>query len=155
MTRAQFAICADESGNSMIEMALVMPLLATLLVGTVDISRACAAKLGLEQAAQRTIELVQRTDYNTDDTDIYEGDAEEAAGEGSTATVTDWLECNNDGVHLDYDTGVCANAADPYSRYVQIEVQQPFTPMFGTMFFPNPNSDGSVTMRATAGVRTQ
>jgi Flp pilus assembly protein TadG len=79
--------------------------LATLLVGTIDLSRAYSTKLQLEQAAQRTIELVQRSDYQTSNNSTFQADAEAAAGTGSTAAVTSWLECNNDGVHLNYDSG--------------------------------------------------
>ena len=144
----------DERGNSLIEMALFTPLLATLLVGTVDLSRAYSSKLALEQAAQRVVERVQASEYTTANKSTLEADAESAAGTGSDANITTWLECNNDGTHLDYDTGTCATATDPYARYVQVTVTQPFTPMFGARFFPNA-SNGVVTLTATAGVRTQ
>ncbi len=148
-------IWANERGNSLIEMALVTPVLATLLVGTVDLSRSYSTKLQVEQAAQHTIELIQVSDYKTTNNSTYETEAETAAGTGSDATIASWLECNADGVHLDYDTGTCANATDPYARYVQVTVSQSFTPLFGTRFFPGANSNGTVTVRATAGVRTQ
>jgi Flp pilus assembly protein TadG len=148
-------IWGDERGNSLIEMALVTPVLATLLVGTVDLSRSYSTKLQVEQAAQHTLELIQVSDYKTTNNSVYQAEAQTAAGTGSAATVNSWLECNADGVHLDYDTGTCANATDPYARYVQVTVSQSFTPLFGTRFFPGANSNGTVTVRATAGVRTQ
>jgi len=153
--RKFIALWTDERGNSLIEMALVMPVLATLLIGTVDLSRAYSAKLQVEQAAQRTIELIQVSDYQTANNSTYQSDAQTAAGSGSSATVTSWLECNNNGVHLDYDTGTCSSSTDPYARYVQITVTQSFTPLFGTRFFPRANSNGTVTVTATAGVRKQ
>jgi len=154
MMRSARQLWNDEGGNSLIEMALFAPLLATLLVGTVDISRAYSSKLALEQAAQRVIEHVQASQYQTSDKSTFEAEAKAAAGSGSSATVTAWLECNNDGTHLDYDTGTCASATDPYARYVQVTITQPFSPMFGTRFFPGA-SNGVVTLTATAGVRTQ
>lgn len=154
MIRVPISLSADQRGNALIEMALIAPVLATLLIGTVDISRASSAKLGVEQAAQRTIELVQRSDYRTADNATLEADAEDAAGTGSNATISAWLECNGDGVHLDYDSGTCG-ATDTYARYVQITVTQSFTPLFGTRFFAGANTDGTVTVSATAGVRTQ
>ena len=144
----------DERGNSLIEMALVAPLLAALLVGSVDISRGVSAKLQVEQAAQRSIELVQRSEYKTADKATYEADAVAAAGTGSSATLTAWLECNGNGTHLDIDTGSCA-ATDALAKYVQISVQKPFTPIFGTRFFAAANSNGTVTVHATAGIRVR
>jgi len=154
MMRAVHNLWSDERGNSFIEMALFAPILAALLIGTVDLSRAYSAKLQLEQAAQRVIERVQATEYKTSDESAFESEAASAAGTGASANIAAWLECNNDGAHLDYDTGSCANATDPYARYFQITVQQPFTPMFGGSIFPGA-VNGVVTLDATAGVRTQ
>jgi len=144
----------DERGNSLIEMALVAPLLAALLVGSVDLSRAVSAKLQVEQAAQRSIELVQRSEYKTADKATYEADAVAAAGTGSTATLTAWLECNGNGTHLNIDTGSCA-ATDTLAKYVQMSVEKPYTPLFGTRFFATHNSNGTVTVHATAGIRVR
>ena len=148
------ALLRDQRGNSLIEMALATPLLATLLVGTVDISRAVSAKIVVEQAAQRTVEKVQaQENFDTGDIDDYEADAEDAAGTGSDATVDAWLECNNDGVHLDFDTGSCGTGV-PYARYVEVSVGNSFTPMFGTQFFPDAVGD-SVPVSGKAVVRVQ
>ena len=43
----------------------------------------------------------------------------------------------------------------PFARYVTVSVQKNFTPLFGTRFFPGANSDGTFTLRSTAGVRIQ
>jgi Flp pilus assembly protein TadG len=150
------SLAVDERGNSLVEMALIAPVLATLLVGAVDMSRAYSAKLNLEQAAQRTIELIQRSEYTTSDDVALADEAEEAAGDGSTATVESWLECNNNNAtKLNYDTGTCSNSSNPYARYVQLTVEQPFTPTFGTRFLPGANANGTYTIRAIAGIRTQ
>ena len=134
---------------------MIAPVLAALLIGAVDIARGVSAKLRLEQAAQRTIELVQRSNYELTDNPTLKADAEAAAGAGSTAVVTAWLECNHNGTKLDYTTGACGTLTDPFARYVQITVTKPFTPMFGTRFFPGANVNGTFTVRAVAGVRTQ
>ena len=148
------ALWRDERGNSFIEMALVTPLLASLLIGMVDISRAVSAKVTLEQAAQRALEKAQATDYKTEDADTLEADAEAAAGTGSTATVDAWLECDHDGVHLDFDTGTCATGSY-YARYVQVTVSNTFTPMFGSRFFPGANANGTVDVSGGATLRVQ
>lgn len=149
------SILRDERGNSLIEMAFAVPLLVTLLLGTVDISRAVATKVEVEQAAQRALERVQaEPEFKTSDISTYEADAEDAAGAGSNATMTAWLECNNDGVHLDFDTGTC-NSTAPYARYVQVNVEDSFTPMFGTRFFSHANADGTVPVNGEGTVRVQ
>jgi Flp pilus assembly pilin Flp len=145
----------DERGNSLIEMGLAAPLLAALLIGMVDISRGVSAKVNAEQAAQRTIEKVQaETEFQTSDIPDLESDAESAAGAGSSAVVDAWLECNHDGVHLDYDTGSCSTGQS-YARYVAVSVQNTFTPVFGTHLFPGANADGTVDVAGNATVRIQ
>lgn len=146
------SIWRDERGNSFIEMALAAPLLASLFVGMVDISRAVSAKVDLEQAAQRAVERVQATDFKTTDAATLKSDAEAAGGTGSTATVTYWLECNHDGVKLDYDTGSCTTGQS-YARYVNVSIQRAFAPLYGNMFPGATN--GTVTVRGAAVVRVQ
>ena len=148
------AIGRDERGNSVIELALTAPLLAALFIGMVDISRAVSAKVTLEQAAQRAVEKVQARDFKTSYESAIETDAEAAAGAGSSATVDAWLECNHDGVHLDYDTGACGTGV-PYARYVNVTISNSFTPMFGTRFFAGANANGTVTVNGTATLRVQ
>ena len=147
-------IWSDQRGNAFVEMALVAPILATLLIGIVDISRAASTKLQLEQAAQRAIELVQRTNYATTMNSTLQSEATAAAGTGSSASVTSWLECNNDGTQLNYDTGTCSSG-QVYARYVRVTVQKSFTPLFGTRFFPGASSNGTVNLTGYAFVRTQ
>lgn len=152
MTRLR-ALLTDERGNSFVEMALITPLLTALLVGTVDISRAYSARVRLEQAAQRAIEKVQVSNYVETDNPTIESDAETAAGNGSTATVTDWLQCGTSADKLAY-TDACASGVT-IARYVQVSITDTYTPMFGTRFFPGANPDGSVPLTAVAGVRVE
>ena len=154
MMRMLQALWRDQRGNSFIEMGLITPVLAVLLVGAVDISRAVSAKIQVEQAAQRAIELAQRTTYSTTSNSTLVTEATTAAGTGSSATATAWAECNHSTTHIDYDTGTC-NATDSYARYVSISVTGSFTPLFGTTLFPTHNTDGTVTVNGSATVRTQ
>jgi Flp pilus assembly protein TadG len=148
------SLLVDQRGNSFVEMALVTPVLAALLVGTVDISRAYSARVKLEQAAQRAIEKVQSSNYDVNnDNPTIKADAETAAGAGSTATVTDWLQCGTDSAKLSY-TDACASGV-AIARYVQVSITDTYTPMFGTRFFPGANPDGSVPLTAVAGVRVE
>lgn len=147
------AILSCERGNSFVEMALAAPVLAALLLGMIDISRGVADKLELTQIAQRTIERVQRSGYSPSNSGTLETEAETAAGSGSAATVTAWLECGNSSTKLSF-TGSCSSG-QAYARYVNITVTRPFTPLFGTRYFPGANSDGTYTINGDAGIRIQ
>lgn len=142
-----------ERGNSFIEMALILPILVALLIGMVDLSRGVSTKLKVVQAAQRTVELVQRSGFNYAQMAALETEAETAAGAGSEATVTAWLECGTSTTRLSF-TGTCASG-QPQSRHMDVTIRKDFAPLFGTRFFPGANSDGSFTVTGLAGVRIQ
>lgn len=158
MTRHLINLWRDSRGNSFIEMGLMLPILASLLIGAVDISRAVSDKLAIEQAAQRTIELLQRSEFQYADRSTYQSEAATAAGVATgNVTVDAWLQCNGtvqtpmDSSHYD---GSCTTGQIT-ARYVSVSIQKNFTPMFGTRFFPGANADGTFTLKSKAGVRVQ
>jgi Flp pilus assembly protein TadG len=142
-----------DRGNSFIEMALALPIIVGLLIGMVDISRGVSTKLKLSQAAQRTVEKVQRSGFNYTDIATLKTEAETAAGTGSTATVTAWLECGSSTTRQSF-TSSCSGT-EPYSRNMDVRITKKFTPIFGTQYFPGANSDGTYTVTALAGMRVQ
>ena len=142
-----------DRGNSFIEMALSFPIIIGLLMGMVDISRGVSTRLKLAQAAQRTVERVQRSGFSYSDISTLETEAETAAGTGSNATVTAWLECGSSTTRQSF-TGSCSTG-EPYSRHVDVTITKAFTPIFGTQYFPGANSDGTFTITALAGMRVQ
>ncbi len=153
MMRSTPSLIRDERGASIIEMAMVMPVLATLLVGMVDISRAYSAKLQLEQAAQRSIEKVMQYQANSSTYGtLYTEAATAAAVPVSDVTVDYWLECN--GARAGTYASSCTTG-QTYARYISVSIDKAFTPMFGTRFFPGANSDGTYTITGEAGLRTQ
>lgn len=153
MIRMFKTLARDEQGTSLIEMAMVAPVLGSMLLGMVDISRAYSAKLQLEQAAYRSIEKVQQYRTTTDTYTTLQAEAASAAGVATTAvTVDPWLECN--GVRQTTYTGVCPSGQVP-TRYITVSIQKMFTPMFGSRFFPGANSNGTYTLTGRAGLRTQ
>lgn len=158
----------DERGASLIELALVAPFLATLIIGVVDLSGAYSARLQLEQASQRTIEKAmqaEREDINgLNVTFLATLKAEGAAAAGvdpSAVTVRYWLECN--GVNqntslatMDDDYGhSCPNATDAYARYVKVSIQKSYTPLFNSVRLSGQNADGTYTLTGTTTVRVQ
>ncbi|QNN64101.1 pilus assembly protein [Sphingomonas rhizophila] len=88
----------DDRGASIIELAFVAPIFATMLVGMTDLSRGFSAKLQLTQAAQRSIEKVMQTSFQTGAVDTLKAEAASAAGvDASAVTIDYWLQCNGSG----------------------------------------------------------
>ena len=150
---------SDERGTALIEMGLATPFLAAVLMGMVDISRAYSERLQLEQATQRAIEKVfnnqtTSTSYNTLKTEAVNAahDAGFTAVTAADVTIDYWLECNGTR-KSSYDSS--CNPGEVQARYLNIALQKKFTPTFSTRFFPGANSDGTYTIRADAGIRTQ
>jgi len=149
-------IFADQGGASVIELALVAPIFASMLIGMVDLSRAYSAKLQLEQAAQRSIEKVQQyqTSSNTFSTLSTEASsAATAAGFTSPVVTVDfWLEC--DGTRqTDYNTH--CSTGQTYGRWVTVDIAATYSPMFASRHWPGANADGTFTLHGKAGLRTQ
>jgi Flp pilus assembly protein TadG len=159
MIRKLRSLAADERGTSLIEMAFAMPILAACLMGMVDLSRAYSEKLQLEQATQRAIEKVMNRQTSSTSYNTLKSEAKSAAHEAGFTTVTDsdvtvdfWLECNG-ARQSNYDSQ--CTGGQVYARYINVEIRKKFTPFFGTKYFPGANSDGTFTVKADAGIRTQ
>jgi Flp pilus assembly protein TadG len=156
----------DERGASLIELALVAPFLATLVLGVVDLSNGYSAKLQLEQAAQRTIEKAmqaEKNEINGLNVTYYQtlkAEGATAAGvDQSAVTVKYWLECN--GVNqntsastMDADYDKVCNTGQAYARYISVAITKTYTPMFN-LRLPGSNSNGTYTLEGTASMRVQ
>jgi Flp pilus assembly protein TadG len=155
MTRNRKLLAQDESGASIIEMALLLPFLASMVVGVADISRAYSAKLKLEQAAYRSIEKVQqyRDTSSTFSTISAEATtAAVAAGFTSPSVAVDYfLEC--DGTRQATYNTTCGTATP--NRWITVDISGTFTPMFASSKWPGSNADGTYTLHGKAGLRTQ
>jgi Flp pilus assembly pilin Flp len=139
-------LAREESGAAIIELALVAPVIAVMIIGVSDISIAYGRRLELEQAVQRSIEKVMQT---TGDTTV-------------DVTVTYRLECTNTGGARTsqetsdsdtFDAFTCPNATDSEARYILANAVETYTPMFKIHFGTGP--DGVYNLSATAGVRVQ
>jgi Flp pilus assembly protein TadG len=53
-------LASNQRGSVIIELAFIAPILATMIVGVVDLSAAYGRKLVLEQAAQRAVATRRR-----------------------------------------------------------------------------------------------
>ena len=152
-------LAQDDRGASIVELALVAPILASLLIGMTDLSRAYSHKLLLEQAAQRSIEKVQQYQASSSTPDLLKAetvDAAKAAGFASTTdadvTVDFWLECN--GVRAANYSSNCPDG-QTYGRWVSIDLRGKYSPMFRSQHWPGANPDGTFTLHGKAGMRTQ
>jgi len=150
----------SDKGNSLVEMGLVAPVLATLLIGMVDLSRAYSAKLQLVQAAQRTIEQVmQQSSVESDYSAALKTEGATAAGVAESAVAADnWLECSVDGITWTRQAsfgGSCDAATPMYARYVTVDISKSYTPLFSSRFFPGASSNGTYTLHGKAGIRVQ
>ena len=165
---------ADERGSVTVELALLAPILATMVIGVIDVSLAYGQKLELEQGAQRAIEKIMQT---TGDTTVADTLKEEVVcqvngvdGEGACktdqvaaadVTVGYRLECLDDGGNrteqeaetaADFDALTC-ESDEREVRYVNVTVVDTYTPMFPISW--GTGGDGDYDLSATAGVRTQ
>jgi Flp pilus assembly protein TadG len=133
-------------GRLCVSLRPLAPILAAMLIGLVDLSNAFSDKLRLEQIAQRSIERVMQKSFKVADVADLETEAEAAAGTGSDATVTYWLECN--AVKMTGSSAYTNGCADgeQYARYVQIEI----TKSYPAMIAPT-----SWTLKGKAGIRIQ
>lgn len=156
MMRLPLPIRVDERGAALVELALVAPIFAALLIGIVDVSRAYSMKYKLEQAAQRGIEKIEQqhaplTDYSSYGTEATT--AATAAGyAGSTAAVDYWLECNG---ARQTDTTTPCSTGQTYARYVTITVSNTYTPLFPSRAWPGANAQGNIPISNYAGIRVQ
>lgn len=153
-------LARDDAGTALIEMGLMLPILAALVIGMVDISRGYSAKLQLEQAAQRSIEKAMNGEK---DTALFQTLKTEAATAASVApsavTVRYWLECsgvsqNSSPETMDADYGKKCDDNVPYSRYVTVRIEKSYSPMFSSPL-AGANADGTFTLVGRAGIRVQ
>lgn len=143
----------DERGASVIELALVLPFFAAMVIGVTDISNAYSAKLQLEQAANRAIEKVQQYRTTSSTFDTLQSEAATAAGvPTSQVTVTYWLECDG-AVQADYNS--TCTSSQTTGRWLTVDISKSFTPLFASDKWPGSNSDGTYTLHGRAGMRTQ
>ena len=170
-------LASNTRGAAVVELAMVAPVLAVMVVGVVDMSNAFSRKLALEQGAQRAIEKIMQT---TDDTTVEATLKNEAVCQvngtntngtcktspitTSNVTVTYRLECKASGgavttsLNTDpvaFDALTCAGGTVSESRYLEVALTDKYTPMFPMHFGPFNTADGTYHVSATAGMRTQ
>ncbi|MFN2100271.1 TadE/TadG family type IV pilus assembly protein [Altererythrobacter sp. MF3-039] len=151
------ALKRDQEGVALVEMAMSIPLLMLLCLGMIDISRLVAAKIDLEQAAQRTTDFVLAKRPTDGRTTKYTAEAAEAAGVGTDkVTVTFFLEC--DGVRADKVTDECLDT-ETTARFAYVSiadaVQTDFNWSKMASFFDGKERSSTVRVVGDSTVRYQ
>lgn len=148
--RSMLQLLRDRRGAAVVELALLAPIIGTMVVGVVDISNAFSAKLRCEQAAQRAIEKIMNTtaDTTVENTLVNEA-ATQANVPASNVNVAYRLECNGTVT----SSSDCA-PGETESEWISVSVKDQYTPLFPVKM-AGINSDGTYHISATAGVRIQ
>jgi Flp pilus assembly protein TadG len=145
-----------DRGASAVELALVAPFFAAMVIGMSDLASAYSMKLRLEQAAQRSIERLQAMPspaaLANKATVITEAtNAATAAGYPSaTISVTFTNYCNGSAT-ANYDDS--CTGGQTQMKYANVTLTGKYRPLFTNTYFPNHNADGTVTVTGQTGMR--
>jgi Flp pilus assembly protein TadG len=131
-----------ESGQALIETAILAPALVLLLVGTIDLGRfaefdtklAASARAGAQFGAQSLVNAANTTGMQTAATN-------EASGAGFSATATNYCECPGSTSTVTCTAGACAGSHR--LLYVSVTVSGTFKPIF--KYFSGENTTHSHT----------
>jgi Flp pilus assembly pilin Flp len=145
----------EESGVSMVEFALILPFLALMIVGIVDLGRGFSTQIALQQAVQRTLERAMVEEVKDDYTYLRTEAATAAKVPVGNVVLDAWRECNQ--AREPAFLGACPDG-QMVSRYVRITARSDFKPMFNysflkVKFFQTTN--GMATLTTTSAVRVQ
>ena len=124
----------DRKGASIAELALATPLLVLFLTGLIDLGHGLSERFTLQQAVNRSLELLQAGpldgDAESEDVDFSQIVAEAAAAADvptSSVTLTRWLECDN-ARKSDYDD--TCDLGEETARYVQLRIDKTYEGWF-------------------------
>ncbi|HZG07449.1 MAG TPA: TadE/TadG family type IV pilus assembly protein [Allosphingosinicella sp.] len=150
------ALLRDARGVSAVELALIMPFIALMIVGITDLGRGFSAHIALQQAIQRTLERAMVGTVQTDYSHLRTEAATAAKIPVERVTLDAWLECNQS--RQSSFEGSCEEG-QMVSRYVRISARADFKPSFryaflGVRLFQT-SSNGMAELNATSAVRVQ
>jgi Flp pilus assembly protein TadG len=141
-----------QRGTSVIELALLSPILIAILAGSVDCARLISTKLRFQQAAERTAELATAGNIASAAFTSLQAEAASAANVPATnVTVDYWLEC--DGTRQSAFDGTCS-AGQQVGRYASIAITGSYTPSFSWVLRAVGTS-GAMPVSGKASVRVQ
>lgn len=152
----------DERGTAIIELAVVAPVLALLVMGAVDVGGAFSRRLALEQGAQRAVEKVmQTTQLANVQTTIADEVALQANVEPEQVSVTFPRYCGErlmPDVERDDDgfaEGDPCEEDEAEAHYIMVDVTDEYEPVFVSFNMGTKLASGNYLIQAKAGMRTK
>ena len=144
------ALRRDQRGATVAEMGFLLPILAVMVAGIIDLSAGISERFSLQQAINRSLEMVQANrptitlpnSSTVDYTFLRQEVATAAKVPVASVTLTQWLECN--GAERPFD-GSCL-ASEDTARYLRLRVNKNFV---GKLYVK------TVPLEATGAVRIQ
>jgi len=134
-------------GTSVVELGIVLPVFALLVLGLVCVAVAVGQKLLLQQAVARTLEMATAGGINNaDPTGIQQEAATAANVPTSQVTVDKWLEC--DGARQ--TSATTCDASQQVGRYVSVQITTTYSLPFSLPF-----GRSSIPLSAFSSVRLQ
>ena len=126
-TRLLRAVLRGERGTSTLELALTLPVLGILSLAAIDFAMAFGMKLQVQQYAQSGADFVVASGAAVPSAaDVKAEVVAVSKLDPANVTVTKFTECNQVKVVV---FGVCPGLSDVKISYMQIEVQDTYTPM--------------------------
>jgi Flp pilus assembly protein TadG len=129
--RAPHSLSRDQQGSSVVEFALILPILMVALIGIVDYGMMVFANTELENAARTGAQYaLQGVDEADDDAGI-EAAARAALSDDTGVTINISRACLCPDGSASACTDTCtADELEP-GRYVTVNMRLDFTPIFG------------------------
>jgi Flp pilus assembly pilin Flp len=145
-------IARDRSGVSIIETALIAPIILMLLAGMVDFAMGFSLKLKTQQAAARSIEYATTAGLEKLSNQDLQAEAAAAASvPANNVDVDIWLECNG----VEPETGVECNDGDESARYVSIRIANSYQPILGPLLPASIAQGGAISFSGFSSARLQ
>lgn len=150
LRRKAGSLAADERGIAIIEFAYLLPFLALLVGGIIDLSTGLADRFTMQQAVNRSLEIIQANrpqiingQTEVDYSFLVTETATAANVTADKVTLTKWLECS--GTKKTNYNDSCA-AGEDTARYLELKVAKNFV---GKLFVK------TVPITASGAVRIQ
>jgi Flp pilus assembly pilin Flp len=143
---------SDREGAAVVELALVAPLLASVVIGMTDLANAYSRKLALEQGAQRAIERQMQTTGDDTPEDIIKEEAALQADVEEDQVTVEYIRLCNGVEQTDFSADCPSGQAT--ADYLSVTLTDDYDPIFPALF-GEVQANGTYRVTATAGMRTQ
>jgi len=152
LRKAMQKLVDSTAGTAVVETAIVAPVLAVVIMGIVDVADYGAAKLKVQQAINRGLEMAMIGGPSTATTAIQTEVADHADVTSDKVTVTQLQTCND----ADTTWGNSCSSGQELKRFIKIDLVQTYEPQFvGPLASFISNTDGPVSISASGTLRVQ